>query len=239
MFKNYLKIAWRNLWKQKVFTLINVGGLTIGLTVGLLLLLWVKNELSYDRYNTKWDRIYRLTTDIHVNGSDFISSQVQDVMGPTLVQDYPQIEKFVRLQPPRDIMVLKGHETLQEKRAAWADSSIFDVFTLPLLTGDPKTALTAPFSVVLSESAARKYFQSTDIVGKMLHINNTNDYRITGVMKDMPDAAHFHFDFLLSMSEKANSRSNNWGNHDYYTYVLLRPGVSAAFSGCTDQGCNT
>ncbi|HEY8920413.1 MAG TPA: ABC transporter permease [Chitinophaga sp.] len=226
MFKNYLKIAWRNLWKQKVFTLINVGGLTIGLTVSMLLLLWVQQELSYDRYNTKWDRIYRLHTDIHVNNSNFISCQVQDVMGPTLAHDYPQIEKFVRLDPPRDILVRKGNETLQEKKAAWADSTIFDVFTLPLLAGDPKTALTAPYSVVLSETAARKYFQSTDVVGKILHLNNTADYQVTGVMKDMPDASHFHFDFLMSMSEMENSRSNNWGNHNYYTYVLVRPGVS-------------
>lgn len=229
MFKNYLKIAWRNLWKQKVFTLINVGGLTIGLTVGLLLLLWVQNELSYDRYNKNWERIYRLTTNIRVNGSSYISSLVPDPMGPTMVSEYPQVEKMVRLLTSRDIMVNKGHETLQEKNATWADSTMFEVFTLPLIAGDPKTALRDPFSVVISESAARKYFQSTDVVGKMLHINNTADYRVTGVMKDIPGPSHFHFNFIMSMSEIADSRSNNWLNNNYYTYLLVRPGTTGDF----------
>ncbi|HEU4551371.1 MAG TPA: ABC transporter permease [Chitinophaga sp.] len=228
MFKNYLKIAWRNLWKQKVFTLINVGGLTIGLTVGLLLLLWVQNELNFDRYNKNVDRIYRVTTNIHVNNSNFISSTVPDPMGPTMVSEYPQVENMVRLLTARDIMVNKGHETLWEKNGTWADSTLFDVFTLPFIAGNPKTALTTPYSVVISERAARKYFQSTDVVGKILHINNTADYRVTGVMKNIPDASHFHFDFIMSMAEIADSRGNDWLNNNYFTYLLVRPGTTRA-----------
>ena len=225
MFKNYFKIAFRNLWKNKGFSAINIFGLAIGLAICLLITLFVKDELSYDKYNKKADRIYRVNADIRVNGTVFNSRYSPAALGPVLAKEYPQIEKAVRIIDDGKILVKKGAETLLEPNSCFADSTLFAVFTFPMIAGDPKTALTQPYSLVISESMARKYFNSTDVIGKALLLNNTTNYKITGVIKDMPVQSHFHFDFIKATSEMEESRSPFWLNNNFNTYLLARPGT--------------
>ncbi len=225
MIRNYLKIAFRNLWKNKGFSAINIFGLAMGLAICLLIILFVKDELSYDKYNENAGRIYRVNADVRINGTEFNDRVSPAALGPVLVKEYPQIEKTVRIRDEGKILVKKGTETLMEPNSCFADSTLFDVFTFPMIAGDPKTALTQPYSLVIAESMARKYFNSTDVVGKTLLLNNTTNYKITGVIKDMPIQSHFHFNFIKAMSEMESSRSDFWLNNNFITYLLARSGT--------------
>lgn len=228
MFKNYFRVALRNIWRSKGFSAITIFGLAIGMATCLLITLFVTDELSYDRFNEKADRIFRLDADFLVNGNAFHERYSPSQLGPVLVQDFPQVENYVRFFQQGKILVRKGTSTLVEQNASFADSSLFDVFTLPLVAGDPKTALTQPHTMVISERMARKYFGSTDVLGKTLFTDNTNTYQISGVMKDVPDQSHLHFDFVRAMSELEDSRNTQWMADNYTTYVLLRQGTTAA-----------
>lgn len=228
MFKNYFKIAIRNLWNNKVFSAINILGLAIGLAICLLITLFVTDELGYDKYNEKADRIYRVNADFLVNGSAFKERVSPAQLGTTLVNDYPQVENFVRMIDFGDMLVKKGEQTLVEHNAAFADSTLFDVFTLPLITGNPKTALTLANTMVISESMAKKYFNTTDALGKTLLVDNTNTYTISGVMKDMPASSHVHLSFIKAMAGNDESRDGNWMSDNFTTYILAKPGTDEA-----------
>lgn len=227
MFKNYFRIALRNLWRNKGFSAITIFGLAIGMATCLLITLFVTDELSYDKFNEKANRIFRVDADFFVNGNSFKERFSPSQLGPVLVQDYPQVENYVRFIQQGNILVRKGTSTLQERNASFADSSLFDVFSLPMITGDPKTALTQPHSIVISERMALKYFNSTDVLGKTLLTDNVNTYQVTGVIKDVPDQSHLHFDFVRAMSELEDSRRPNWLADNYTTYILMRPGGSS------------
>src|ERR1043165_1567617 len=149
MFKNYIKIALRNLWKNKGFSAINIIGLAIGLATCLLIMLFVLDELSFDRYNKKADRIYRVDGDIKFGGNRFILASAPDPMGPTLKKDFPQVEQFVRFRSDGGLLIKKGNDNVQQNNVIYADSTLFDVFTLPMVHGDPATALRQPNSLVL------------------------------------------------------------------------------------------
>ena len=190
MFKNYLKTALRNLWKNKGFSSINIVGLAIGLATCLLMIIYVVDELSYDRYNTKADRIYRLDGDIKFGGHHFILATAPAPAGPAMLQDYPEVEKEVRFRGRGGLMVKKGAQNIVEERVVWADSTLFDVFTIPMIAGDPHTALVAPRTVVITESIAKKYFNGVDAVGRNLVVNDSINYRVTGVIRDMPKQSH-------------------------------------------------
>lgn len=226
MFKNYFRIALRNLWRNKGFSAITIFGLAIGMATCLLITLFVTDELSYDKFNEKANRIFRVDADFFVNGNAFKERYSPSQLGPVLMQDYPQVENYVRFFQQGSIMVRKGTSTLLENNASFADSSLFDVFTLPMIAGDPKTALTQPHSIVISERMALKYFNSTDVLGKTLLTDNVNTYQVTGVIKDVPDQSHLHFDFIRAMSELEDSRSAQWMADNYTTYILMRPGGS-------------
>ena len=228
MLKNYFKVAIRNLWRSKGFSFINIFGLAIGITVCLLLMLFVIDELSYDKFNKKADRIYRVDGDIKFGGTHFILAVAPDPMGPTLKKDYPQVEQYVRFRDRGGFRVKKGNENLQENKVIHVDSTLFDVFTLPMISGDPATALVDPKSVVITEKIAKKYFNSTDVVGKVLVINDTNNYKITAVIKNVPAQSHFNFDFFVSMSSIDESRQNNWLSNNFNTYILLKKDIDPA-----------
>lgn len=225
MFKNYLKIAFRNLWKSKGFSAINIIGLAIGLATCLLILLFVLDELSYDRYNKKADRIYRVDGDIKFGGNHFILAVAPDPMGPTLKKDFPQVEQYCRFRSNGGFLVKKDDENVQEDNVIFADSTLFDVFTLPILDGNATTALQQPNTVVITETTARKYFNTTQAVGKTLFINNSVNYTVTGVIKDVPSQSHFNFDFFVSMATLAESRNNNWISTNFNTYIVLKEGA--------------
>jgi len=226
MFRNYIKIAFRNLWKNKGYSAINIFGLAIGLATCLLITLFVVDELSYDKFNKKADRIYRVNTYIHLNGSDFKQRVTPAPMADALMKDYPQIERAVRIDVGGNMLVKKGTETLTEPHTFFADPNLFDVFTLPMIAGNPKTALNQQNTMVISASIAKKYFNSIDVLGKTLKVDNTTDYKITGVIKDTPAQSHLHFNFIKSMSSNEGGRSPMWLSNNFTTFVLLRAGTS-------------
>ena len=227
MFKNYLTIAWRNLLKNKTFSLINITGLASGLACFILIALYVADELSYDRFHDKADRIYRINSDIVFGGNKLHLAVASDPMGATLKKDYPQVEEYVRFYTSNGSkLVRKGNEFINENNVAHADSTLFDVFTLPVIAGDAKTGLNEPNTVVISETAARKYFATTDVVGKNIETNDKGStlYKITAVMKDIPHNSHFNFEMIFSM----DNVQYQWGNflsHNHQTYLLLKPGT--------------
>ena len=227
MLSNYLKIAWRNLLKNKTFSLINIVGLASGLACFILIALYVADELSYDRYNEKASRIYRINSDIVFGGNKLHLAVASDPMGAALKNDYPQVEEYVRFYASSGSkLIKKGDQYINENDVAHADSTLFNVFTLPVIAGDATTALNEPNTVVVSASAAKKYFGTTDVVGKSVETNDNGStlYKITAVIKDIPHNSHFNFSMIFSMD---NVRYQ-WGNflsHNHQTYLLLKAGT--------------
>ncbi len=228
MLKNYFKTAWRNLRKDSGFSAINIFGLAVGLATCMLIALFVIDELSYDKFNDHADRIYRVNTDIHINGTGMLGTFTPEPMGPSLIKDYPHIDNYVRIESRQVMYVKKGNETLVEHNVALADSSFFEVFTYPLIAGDPLTALREPHSIVITESMAKKYFGTNDVIGKDLLIDNKTNCKITGLIDVISAQSLFHFYFIRAYSEDENSRSPYWLNNNPSTYILAKPGVTAA-----------
>jgi putative ABC transport system permease protein len=226
MLRNYLKTAVRSLWKNKGFSTINILGLAIGLATCLLILVFVMDELSYDRWNVNADRIYRLDNEISFAGNHFILANGPAPAGPAIRQDYPDVEKEVRLNTGKTLLIRKGNQNIQEDKVVLADSTFFEVFSVPLIAGNAHTALVAPRTVVISEQMAEKYFNSLDVVGKNLVTGDSIPYRITGVMATIPRASHFHYDFVVSLSESDDAkRTDQWLSNNYTIYLLLRKDV--------------
>jgi len=233
MFRNYLKIAFRSLRKSKGFTALNIIGLAAGLGVCLLIVLYVTDELSYDRYNVNADRIYRIDEDVYLNNTRFETATISKFFGPTLVASYPKIQQMVRFRDNGgNQLVRKGNDHILDHHFTFADSTIFKVFTLPMIAGDPNTALNNPHSIVIDESAARRYFNSTDVIGRTLEIGRNNTpLKITGVIRDMPAQSHFHFSFIRPIREAYSFNDpsdNDWLSSNYYTYILAQPGITQA-----------
>jgi len=222
MIKNFIKTAFRGLLKNKGFTLINILGLALGLAAFILIVFYVVDEISYDRYNTNANRIYRVNEDLKLGENNVLYAVCMPPLAKTLKSDFPFVENTVRIKNAGAMHVKKGTTNILENRIAYADPSLFDVFTLPMISGSPSSALTEPKSVVLTETAAKKYFNSTDVVGKTLVLDDNSFFKVTGVIKDIPQQSHFNFDFFISMSTFADSKSNQWLRSDYNTYVLLK-----------------
>ncbi len=221
MLRNYFKIAWRKLQKDKFYSLLNILGLTIGITCGLLLLLYVTDELSYDRYHANADRIYRLASRIREPDKAFGWSSTQVPLAPTLQKDYPFVENFVRFFPYGRVLFRQGEKRFYEEDVYAADSTVFDVFSYPFVEGDPRTALDQPGSVVLSRTTAQKFFGSRSALGQSLQTNDTTFYKVTGVMEDVPKASHFTFNALISTGQNERSQATNWGGFNIYSFLVL------------------
>lgn len=227
MIKNYVRIAIRNLFKHRGFSLINIIGLTVGLTCCFLILLFVRDELSYDKYNQNSDRIYRVILHGRISNSTFNMAVSCSPVGPTLKNELPEVKNFARLFNAGIPVIRYRDKVFSEDRFYWADSTFFDVFTLPFIKGNPKTALVKPNSVVITESTAKKYFGNDNAIGKILNSDNRRDYIVTGVIKDVPRNSHFHFDFLGSLSSYNNiMQDQRWLSNNLYSYVLLDKGVT-------------
>ena len=229
MIKNLLLTAWRNFKKDKWYSLLNVLGLTIGITFSLFLIFYVTDELSFDRFEKNADRIYRINTHIQEKdkNTDWTLSQVP--LGPQVKKDYPEVEEMARFISRERTLFKYGESNYYETKVYYADSTAFKVFTYKFLEGNAATALLAPFDIVITKSLADKYFgRNTSAVGKTIRTVYDN-YRVTGVIEDIPRNAHFRYDMLISMSTFLRNPQNggaNWGNFFVYTYVLLKPGVS-------------
>ncbi len=223
MLGNYLKIAFRSLKKHKGYSFINISGLAIGMAVCVLIMLWVLNELSYERFHEQADRICRVTMDIEV-GSTLHTPVTLTAAGPALARDFPEVLHACRILPPNRVAVRYEDKIFQEARVGFAENSVFDIFTFPFVSGDPKTALEAPYSVVITESMAKKYFGEHDPLGKVLRFNNEDDFSVTGVVQDIPTNSHFRFNMLRSFQtfiKEGDASDDQWFDVRFFTYLLL------------------
>lgn len=223
MFRNYLKVALRNIKRHTGYSLINVVGLAIGMTCCILMLLWVQDELSFDRFNQNANRIYRLCLDANI-GSPLLAPVSMAPAGPAMASEFPEVVSAARTTRPERASIKFEDLTFQEENVGYADNSIFEVFTFPLLKGDPKTALTAPYSVVITEDMAKKYFGDQEPLGKMLRIDDEADFTVTGVVKNVPPNSHLNFNMLRSFETLYGDNSEemeSWVNARFYTYLLL------------------
>ena len=233
MFRNYLTVGLRNLLRYKGYSSINVLGLAIGIACCILILLYVQDELSFDQYHEKSDRIYRLAESATIAGRPIEAAVTPPPWAPVLVEEYPEIEQITRIKPPGSRWLIRYKENrFYERYFIFADSSVFDIFTIPLVQGNAKTVLSEPHAVVLSESMADKYFGDENPIGKVITGDDLYDFTVKGIMEDMPGNSHLHFDFLASYAslapnklynEPATMQSHGF-NHDLYTYLLLREG---------------
>jgi putative ABC transport system permease protein len=235
MLKNYLKIFWRNLAQNKGYTFLNIIGLSAGLTCFLLIALWVSDEFGYDKFNTKYDRIFRLISTAKTGTGTEESAVSSAPMAKALKQDYAEIENTVRLRVREEIITHNGQQILQPG-ILLTDPSFFDVFSYKILRGNAATALNEPYSIILTESTAKKYFGNKDPMGQTLMLNMYDTtgyaaaYTITGIMPDPPPNAHFTFTMLASFKTIEISRPevltiDGWGDANIYTYVLLKKGA--------------
>jgi putative ABC transport system permease protein len=229
MIKNYLKIAFRNLWRHKIFSFINILGLAIGMTACYLIFLYVRFELSYDSMHARTSRMYRLVTDIKTPSETIRAGITAWPFAPNIKKDFPEVETVARIGLT-NFLVRKGDRKFQEDRVLWADSTFFQLFDFNLIKGNALTVLKDPFNVVLSKTAARKYFGDADPIGQTLLLTG-EDYNglVTGVMEDLPENSHIKADMLISMSTLTKvfnpDQDNQWSNFDALSYLLLRPGV--------------
>ena len=223
MLKNLILIAWRNIRKDKTYSAINILGLTIGITCSMFLLMYILDELSFDRYHANAPNIYRVVSNIKEPDNAFTWAVAQQPLAPELRNNYPEVKNAVRFDGlgPKP-MFKNGDKSFYEDNFYLADSTVFDMFTYPFIAGDPNTALDQPFSIVLTEKLAIKYFGTDDALGQTLVNQNNETFKVTGVMKDVPLNSHFIFDALVS----ANTRkeNNSWGNFGVYTYIQLPEG---------------
>ncbi len=221
MFRNYLKIALRNMKRQKAYSILNITGLTIGMTCCILLLLYIQFELSYDKYHENSDRIYRVIRE----GKACTPAP----LGPKLMDDLPEIEYSARLIKRDNILISHQNEHFLEDKFYWADPELLNIFTISLTRGNPKTALVDPFSILLSERTAKKYFNNEDPIGKVLTVGSGSEFVVAGVFSNIPDNSHFIMDFIVPYKTYFQISGNditNWFRNFTYTYFLLREGTN-------------
>lgn len=230
LFKNYFLSLARNAARDKFFSLLNLLGLAVGITSSILIFIYIKNQVTYDRHHEHCDRIYRLEGDFFINQKHDLTAITQIPLGPTLKDEYPEIAEQARILPQRDLYFERGEDTFKEDSVMWADSTVLRIFTFQFLAGDPGTALNEPYTMVMSESMARKYFGTWDVVGESMKALDGSNYTINGVFRDLPANVHLRFNGLLSAatieerigSERFNDRSaGSFWNVNAYTYVLM------------------
>ncbi len=227
MFKNYLKVAFRNIRRHKGHAFINIAGMAVGIACCLLILLWVQDEMSFDRFNKNADDIYRVLQDIRFSDHETTWAISQGPLGPSLEKDFPEILRSVRITW-RGMQLRTGDNRFDET-VGMADGSIFEMFTFPLIAGEVSSALSDPRSIVLSEEMVRKYFPGEDPLGRVIHADDKFDFIVTGVMKNIPRNSHLRFDFLVPFvfGRELNYTVDRWDNSQFRTYVQLQPGVPA------------
>ena len=230
MLKNLWLVALRNIKKYKGYTVLNVIGLAIGITCCLFLIFYIQDELSYDRYNEKADRIVRINSYINEPENHMKLAITQYVLGPELKKDFPEVEDAVRFVANGKTMFKNGDLRFYEDKLYYTDSNVFRVFTYHFIEGNPETALREPNSIVLTQTSAEKYFgKNTSAIGKTLQSNAGKIYNVTGVIKDVPKNSHLLFTALISISSLPKDYDGGgWGNFNIYTYALLKPNTDQA-----------
>src|SRR6185437_13844012 len=242
MIKNYFKTAWRNLIKNKVFSFINILGLTIGITVCMMIFLFIMNEFSFDNFHKDGDRIYRVMRGFENEGKSSRVAYLSGLYAPALMNDFKgEIENVVRINQNDDLVTI-GDRSFHEKKVIDADSNFFRFFSFSLLKGNPQTVLQNPHSVVLTETTARKYFGSIDnAMGKTIIMDKDLLLKVTGIAKDVPSNSHIEFDLVVPLENyKDMGTMTVWINNGVYTYVKLAPHAKEAqlekqFPACVEK----
>jgi len=233
MLKNYLKVTVRNIFKHKAFSFINITGLAIGIACSVLILLFVTHELSYDRFHEKADRIHRIAVRASIGNTQIRQTYSSAETFRKLLLDFPEIESGVKFFRLGEVPVISGDRTFYESRFYAVDETFYDIFTVPLIHGDPKSVLTNPNTMVLSRDSAVKYFGTTDAVGRVLRVEfswgvGAKDFEITGISENMPANSHFHYDMLVSLATFPDFvNETEWTANNFITYLLLKKGTSA------------
>lgn len=229
MLRNYLKVAFRNFFKHKAYSFINILGLALGMASAILILLFVRYERSYDRFHENAARIQRVAVRALIGNTKIRQTHTPAIMTPTLLEHYPEVEYSIRFEDDFEGVTVKyGDLVFNEYGVGSTDADFFKVFTVPLTEGNPDTALQQPSTVVITQTMAQKYFMGEEALNRTLNIDG-RDFRVSGVMSDFPKNSHFHFDMLRSLNTYSERLADtNWFNNSYQTYLLLHEGVSAA-----------
>jgi ABC-type antimicrobial peptide transport system permease subunit len=229
MIRNYIKIAWRNLVKDRSFSLINILGLAIGMASAILIMLWIQYEMGYDKFHEKKDRIYEVWNRVNRNGEISSWNTTPRILGPTLKKDFPEVEHAVRVDWENSYLFSVGEKQLMAKGNA-VDSNFLEVFSFSLLKGNPKTVLSDPSSIVLTEKLAKRIFGDDDPMGKVVMLENKYNFKVSGIIQDQPSNTRFEFEYLLPWSflRQVGGDDTYWGNNSTRNYVLLKPNTSVA-----------
>lgn len=233
MHKNYLVIAWRNIKRSKAYSALNILGLAVGLAVFILIMLFVRHELSYDRYHANAKNIYRVVQE--QPGNVYLGSNVFAVTpGPlaeAMVREFPEVLKAARIDTWSNVLVSVGDKNFLEKSVHWTDPQAFEIFSFPIVRGDRSAALKDPSSVLLSERAARRFFGASDPIGRTIGLQlhaMKDELAVAGVFRDIPANSHFTMDIVAPFEAMAKLQEDDlaqWSNSSYYTYVLLKGGA--------------
>lgn len=225
MLKNHFKIALRNLLKYKAYSFINIAGLAIGIACCIVILLFVNDELSFDKFHKDSENIYRVTLDSRISNNELKAAVSPAPLAQALVKDFPQVKASARMINFGFPVFRYGDKVYSEEKVFWCDSTIFDVLTFEFVKGEAKTALNQPNTMVITEKMAKKYFGDEDPVGKFINSDNRLDVQVTGVVKEFPENSHFHFDFLGTLAGQQRGDDNIWLGNNYYTYFVLQSGI--------------
>jgi putative ABC transport system permease protein len=223
--KSFFNLFLRAIWKNRVFSAINLAGLSVGMASFIIIILWVTDEQSYDTHNEYADRIVRVVQHFKIGEREGDEVYCPAPLAAAAKNDFPEVANTVRFRNYGSYIISYKEKVFDETDIIFADSTVFSVFTIPLISGNPDEALKSRRSIVISESAASKYFGSEDPVGKMLRLDNRTDFEVRGVFRDFPSASHFHFDFIASVYTYDEADSEMWLNSNFITYILLKPNV--------------
>lgn len=225
MFRNYIKLTLRNLWRNKIFSIINILGLSLGIAICLLIMLFIRQEWSYDRFHKNADNIVRVIFKGTVNGQLMKEANVMPPTAQTLLEHFPEVQAATRLRR-RSIILRLADNASKEDHFIYADTNFFRFFTFPLLEGNTGQVLQEPNTIVITRAIAHKYFGEADPIGKVLTTSDgRSNFRVTGVMQDMPVNSHFHFDLVASMTGNPDAKSTSWMDSGFFTYLQLKPGT--------------
>ncbi|MDX2413763.1 MAG: ABC transporter permease [Bacteroidales bacterium] len=225
--KSFFNLLFRVIKRNKLFSFLNITGLAVGMASFVIIVLWISDELSYDKFHENADRIVRVKTFFKIGGEEGFETYSPAPLAEAAIRDFPEVENAVRLRSYGGFIVEYEDKVFDEPGFIYADSTFFKIFSFPMISGDPDEVLKVRNTIAISESVAEKYFGKEEALGKMLRLNNRANFEITGVFKDMPSASHFHFDFIVSAHSNDEANDGMWLNNNFYTYLLLSPNVSA------------
>lgn len=225
MIKNYFKIAFRNILKNKGIFSINIAGLAIGIASCLIIMLFVIDELSYDRFHEKANQIVRVVFNANINGEQMKEAVVMAPVAQTLKEEIPEVLDATRLTNQYGAKITYKNSAYRDRKFAYVDPNFFEVFTLPIIQGNAKNPLKEPNSIVLTKAEAKKYFGNQNAIGQTLTLNEEKHFTVTAIIDKVPENSHFHFDLFASTEGYAPAEGTSWVNSDFFTYLVLKEGA--------------